>query len=250
MKNYSERQRKRYLYVFAAAFAVYVPLFVVGIYLLTQSLPVSLTVALFAAPFSAHSFAENAGEKRTIKTEKQFAEFMQLVLTSVCAGKSLEQATAEILEEADSERHHPFGLIRDGLSAVLKRTSMNYNFYDEFIAFAISTDSGDIISTAYAIKIVGLKGGNLPFILRNSLAGIRVKTETDTEIRQTLALPKYNHRIITCMPFAMVIMIKELSKEYIDVLYNTRAGMIVVICVSGAILLSWVLGNRLCKIDI
>ncbi len=250
MKNYSAKRRENQIAVFAGSLLMYFVIFAAGLYILTENLFLSCVIAAPASPFSAYSLTKSQVEKRRIKTERQFAELMQLVLTSVCAGKSAELAIQEILDEAEAERRHPFGMIKDSLRGVLKRSSMNFNFYDEFVDFAVETGSGDIISTAFAMKIVGVKGGNLPYILRNSLAGLRVKTETDSEIRQTLALPKYNHRIITCLPFAMVLMVKELSEEYADVLYNTRAGIAVVLCASGVILLSWILGDRFCKIDI
>lgn len=217
----------------------------IGGYILTEKIGISCLLASLITPFLTIEYGKKYIEKIKRNSEKQFGEFMQLVLTSVSAGKSIEQAFSEVLE--DNEKS--FKLIRRELEILNRRTSMHFGFYDELIDFSAKTESRDIMNLAYAIKIAGIKGGNLPMIIRNSLAALRVKLETDNEISQTLALPRYNHKIITVMPFALVLMIKSISKDYIDVIYNTRAGFWVVICVTLAMLLAWLLGNALTNIS-
>lgn len=246
MKNSVLLKYKKILPRLVVAGAVYFGIFGAGAYILTENLLAAVVFAVVSAPVFVLDYAKKHTEKVRVNSEKQFLEFMQLVLTSVSAGMAIEQAFSDTLENNPKS----FKLIAKDIARLNRRTSMHFGFYDEFIDFAFKTGSKDIINLSQAVKIVGVKGGNLPVILRNSLAALRVKIETDNEIKQTLALPRYNHTIITFMPFGLVLMIKSISKGYIDVLYHTKKGFYVVIGVLAALLFAWILGNKICKIEI
>ncbi len=224
---------------------IYAAVFAVCGCILTGKVVFSAVFAVILTPYACREYRKRYLEKRKARTEKQFTEAMQLVLSAICAGKSPEQAFAELTESGSANTKAVLGGLFPELEKMNKRVLMNYSFYDELEDFAMRTGSADVVSVVHALKIVGIKGGNVPFVLRNALAGMRVKTETDDEIRQVLALPQYNHRIITIMPFALIFMIKSISPDYVSVLYNSKIGLVVVCAVSAVIFAAWLLGKRI-----
>ncbi len=181
--------------------------------------------------------------------ERQFADVMQMILSSVSVGMPVERAFGE-LSEGILDKRHDLKLIVPEVEIINRSVGMNYSFYALLENFAERSGSSDIINLSKALSISGTMGGNVAYIIRNALANLRIKIETDKEIEHTLALPKYNHRIITCMPFLLVIMLRFVSAEYINILYSTVVGQAVVAGATIIIVIAWLLGNSICKIRV
>lgn len=181
------------------------------------------------------------------RIEEQFADVLQAVLAALSSGQTLDRAFLELAEGSLGKRFD-LRLMMQEIRGINQKVMMNYSFYEAFADFAERSGSQDIRNISDALKITGTRGGNLVYLIRNALANLRVKLETDREIRHTLALPRYNHRILTVMPFFLILMLKSISYEYIRVLYDTRAGQIVSVAVAVAILAAWILGDRLCQV--
>ena len=236
-----------YLIAVAVAFGTAIT---AGAYILSHSIIMGAVMTALMIPFILKEAAGNYAKKRQEKIEKQFLAGMQAVLSALSAGGSVEQAFQGLYDDYVRGNGAEIGLIADDVYLINRNTMMHYSFYDELLLFAVKTESPDIISCVEAMAAVGRKGGDMTSVIRGALANLRIKLETDAEIRQTLSLPKYNQKIITAMPFALVLLVRSLSAEYAEVLYSTRAGTIVIWCVAAVIFAAWMLGRKLCAIEI
>jgi len=219
-------------------------------YILTEKVLISILFGVFIVPFVIRSYCKNHRKKILRQLEESYFEMMQLVLSMTLAGNSPEECFLEVYEEYRTGSLGNIGIIAGDIDAINRRVKMNYSFYDELYGFSLKTRSKDIISSCEAMKISGEKGGNISQIIKNHISNMRIKLETEKEITQTLSGPKYNQKIITTMPFVLVLMIKGMSREYISVLYNTKIGTLIVAGVSVVILIAWFFGERLSDIDI
>lgn len=236
-----------YLILTGAAFGAAI---IAGAYILSHSLIMGTVMASLMMPFIIRESAANYVKKRQEKVEKQFLSGMQAVLSAISAGGSMEQAFQGLYDDYIRGGGAEIGIIANDINLINRNTMMNYSFYDELLLFAVKTGSPDIISCAEAMASVGQKGGDMSSVIRNALANLRIKLETDAEIRQTLSLPKYNQKIITVMPFALVLLVRSLSAEYAEILYTTRAGAAVVWGAAAVIFAAWILGRKLCAIEV
>ncbi len=227
---------------FAAVFA--------GALILSDNWMLSLIAAATVTPFFVRSYKKAAKERKKKRIEKQFLEAMQLVLSAVSAGNSVEQAMVSVLENQEKGHSSSIGDIAMELDSVCRKTGMLYRFYDELMLFAVKTESENIISCVNAMSIVAVRGGDMTYVIRNALANLRVKFETDDEIMRALSLPKYNLRIITVMPFALVLLIKNMSEGYMDALYETNYGLAVSIGAMTVIAGAWLFGSKLCDVKL
>lgn len=221
-----------------------------GAYILSNNVAVSAVIALITVPFFARRFLRSQREKKKKKIEGQFLEAMELVLAAVNAGNSVEQAFQSVCDSYRNGGSVKIGDIVGELEAVCGKTGMLYFFYDELMLFAMKTKSEDVISCVKAMSIVGVRGGDMTYVIRNALANLRIRNETDAEIASALALPKYNLRIITVMPFALVLLVKSMSAGYMNPLYESRLGLVISLGAMAVIAAAWILGSRLCDIKL
>lgn len=233
-----------------AAGALFFAAVTAGAFILSNNLYVSVAAAALAFPFFLRSFLTALKAKRKKKIEGEFLEAMQLVLAAVTAGNSVEQAFGAVCDDFRNGSSIKIDNIAPELESVCRKTGMLYHFYDELMIFAMKTKSEDVISCVKAMSIVGVRGGDMAYVIRNALSNMRIKFETDAEIAGSLALPRYNLRIITVMPFALVLLVKSMSKGYMDALYGSSAGLVISIGAMIVIAAAWVLGNRLCDISV
>lgn len=249
----SDRQERNYGkyrdrgVVLAGVAAVAAAVFFSAGYVFCEDVRVSALFAAIGVPVTLYEFIVWRRARIITKLEEQFAEVMQSVLTGLSAGQTAEQAFAELAESSMGKRPDLRLILRE-IRIINRRVQMHYSFYEAFDRFAKRSESEDIRNFSDVLKIAGARGGNLVYIVRNALADLRIKLETDREIRHTLALPRYNHRILTVMPFFLVFLLKTISYEYVRVLYTTRPGQIISACAAAAILISWILGDRLCSV--
>lgn len=248
-KKYSELYALKPVYI-AVFCAVLFTAISGGAYIISANVFVSIISGAVSVPLFLGRFKESLRMKKKKRIEKQFLEAMQLVLAAVSAGNSVEQALRSVCEEYRNGGTAKIGDIAPELEAVCGKTGMMYHFYDELMVFAVKTDSGDIMSCVKAMSIVGSRGGNMAYVIRNALANLRIKFETEAEISGALALPKYNLRIITVMPFALVLLIRGMSAGYMEGLYGTKYGMIVSAGAIAVIAAAWVFGSKLCDIEL
>lgn len=236
-------------YIPASFGAVFFAAVTAGAFILSDNIWISLAAAVVATPFFTCHFVKRLKVKKKRRTEIRFLEVMELVLAAVSAGNSVPEAVRSVCADPGNRSCGAGDVIKE-LEAVCGKSDMLYHFYDELMLFASKTESEDIIGCVKAMAIVGSRGGDMAYVIRNALTNLRIKFETDAEIEGALALPKYNLRIITVMPFALVLLVRSMSQGYMDMLYGTGAGIAVSVAAMLVIASAWLLGSRLCSIDL
>jgi len=218
-------------------------------YILSFDKGVALCVGVTATVIGINEFI--ISRRRTVMSEieKQFAEVMQAVLSSVSSGMSIEQAFAEISEESLRDRRE-LKLVMKEVEIINRRVGMNYSFYGALDDFALRSGSADIVNLSKALAVTSERGGNTVYVIRNALANMRIKFETEKEIRQTLSQPKYNHRIMTAMPALIVVMLRAIAPDYINVMNTTPQGKAVIIISVIVVAVAWMLGDSFCNIKV
>ena len=86
-------------------------------------------------------------------------------------------------------------------------------------------------------------------LIRSGVSALRLKQDTEREVKRIISLPRMNHRIMTVMPFAFVLFLKSMAPDYVDCLYQWP-GRIVMILVVLVIFAAWILGERMGRCDL
>ena len=89
------------------------------------------------------------------------------------------------------------------------------------------TELEDIENFATVFASAKRTGGNMTEIIRSSARTIGEKIDVEREIETTLAAKKYEQKILSVMPCAIILYMQLSSPGFLDVLYNTAFGAIV-----------------------
>ena len=182
--------------------------------------------------------------RRIVRLENQFCICLQLMAASLAGGTPFEKVFHDVLSS------FPSGVVgRDDLMTleflyIDNLISFRYAPEEAFARFAERSGSGDIQCMAAALSAVIRSGGNLTELVRNAAATLRSKQDTEKEISHIISLPRMNHRIMTCMPFVFLLILRWLSPGYTDLLYS-GVGVVAMIAVSVLIVSAWILGEKL-----
>lgn len=166
-------------------------------------------------------------ERRKAKLEMQFKDMLYSLSASVAAGRQMAQAIVEaegnlmlmygreepIMEEL---RHMRVNILEN-------RESDKVLLQD----FAMRSHCEDIDNFVQVYVTCRSKGGDLESIIGHAAGVITDKMNIEKEIRVITNQKKTEGRIVALMPFAMLLIMNVFSYSYIEPLYATLMGRLV-----------------------
>lgn len=175
-------------------------------------------------------------EKRRNILRVQFKDLLYYLGSSLSAGKSVEQSVSQahtILKGLYPGKKSD--IVRE-TELILRRLQMNENIEGIFKDLAVRTGIEEIHHFADVFSVCKRTGGNLIEVIRTTAAMISERIEIKQEIETGLAAKKQEQRILSLSPVAMVIFISAMSGEFMEPLFTTPAGRVVMtisLCMSG-----------------
>lgn len=171
----------------------------------------------------------------------QFKDALQSISTALQAGYSMENAVLEA--EKDMENMYgPNGFITREFYFIRAGIANNRTLEELFGSFADRSGVEDICDFAEIFAIAKRSGGNLTAVIRVSSTMIGEKIETEKEIRTLLSAKRLEGRLMDIIPCLMICYIRFSSPGFLDLLYHTWVGrMVMAACLgvyAGAVLLS------------
>jgi len=155
----------------------------------------------------------------------QFKEMLVSLNNSLQAGYSLENA----LSETYKDMFYSFGeesLIVKEL-AYIRAGVRNGRTPEEMLEnLGERSCEEDIIDFANILTIGKKSGGNMNEIIKSGVSVIEEKIEIKQEIQTLLSAKKLESRIMSVIPFFIILYIGTTSKGYFDTLYQTWGGHI------------------------
>jgi len=155
----------------------------------------------------------------------QFKDMLVSLNNSLQAGYSLENALLETYKDMlyfhreDSLIVKELAYIRGGLK--------NGRTAEEMMEYlGERSDAEDILDFANILSIGKKSGGNMNEIIKSGVTVIEEKIEIKQEIQTLLSARKLEARIMSGIPFFIILYIGTTSKGYFDNLYQTWGGHI------------------------
>jgi len=115
--------------------------------------------------------------------------------------------------------------------------------------FAERTSLDDIRDFAAACKICKETGSNMTKAISNTSNIIGDKISLEKELQTAVAQKKFEGRIVAIAPFVMIFTIKIFSPEYLKPLILTAEGRMISTLALVMIVVSWLLIERMNKIE-
>ena len=210
--------------------------------LLGQSLIIMLVFAVIGSLLPLF-FVHSAKRKRMNKIEMQLPEAIDLMARALKAGHAfsgaLQMAGIDGPEPTASEFRLTFDEINFGVSA-----------QDAMLNLSIRVPIADLRYFVIAVLIQRESGGNLAELLDKISRLIRARLTLLAKIRVLSAEGRMSAWILSCLPFAVGLMIHLLNPEFLSVLWTDPLGLMLVKIAAGMIVIAIFIMSRIIKIRV
>lgn len=188
-------------------------------------------------------------EKRSIKFSSEFRECAEMLSSYINAGYSVENAFLICSREAD----RIFGReaeISIGFREIVDGIRMNKPVEVLLETFAETSGLSDIMSLSEVFSIAKRTGGNLKEIIDRTVNVIREKAELLEEIRNMTAAKRYEQKIMTVLPFVVIIYIDMTQTDFLSIMYDQTIGRFVMSFCLVMFIISYFISKKIMNIEL
>lgn len=204
-------------------------------------------VGAAAAKILFPTFIEKKKEKRNIKLRNQFRDLLDSLSASFSAGVNPNEAFYSAHKDM-VQQHGENSFIAIEANEILNGVRQNYSIAEMLNDFAKRTGNEDIENFANVYKIAVEKGTDLKTVIRRTHSIISDRIAVNDEIQTKLASNKLQHTVMSIMPIGIVAILRFTNESFANS-FASPLGIIVNIIAIGAFIGSYILGQKICKID-
>lgn len=196
---------------------------------------------VFTIPYLAYIYRKLkkdfvAGRKRQLKEE--FKNVISGVSGSLQAGYSIENAFLYALSEIKSDETAG-KLLEEDLRLLINGMQCGKGLERGLKELGDKSNIEEIKELAYLVKTAGIYGGNLIRLMGQCTRSMTEKSITELEIHTMIASKRLEGKIMSVIPFFIMLYLRLTGVSYIDVLYKTVWGHVfMTICLAGIVLTS------------
>lgn len=187
--------------------------------------------------------------KRRKALELQFRDAVQEIAAALAAGYSAENALTEAKKALELLYSSRLDMVQE-LAAMLRKMDAGQTMEEVMRDFAERSGLEEAMVFAEIFEAGKRYGGDLIEIMKNTARTISETVETERQISAALAAMRYEHKIMTGIPFAMILYLRLGSPGFLDVLYHNAIGIGAATICLCLYLGSWYLGKRLLEIEV
>lgn len=169
-------------------------------------------------------YAHYLKEKRKRELNDQFRDLLYSLSSSISAGRQMPEAIKDAsvnLKLIYSD--HDFIILE--LSYMVKRIFESHESLDTIlIDFALRSGIEDIRNFVDIYLTCRSTGGDLECVIRKTSDMLIEKIEIMKEIKIITSQKKFEAKILTSIPFIVIIFLQLVSPEYLNIMYSTVSG--------------------------
>jgi len=222
--------------------------FAVGL-IFYENLILAAIMSLAGILYIPYRKKEQLRKKKEVLTI-QFKDALYFLSVALSAGKSMETAMLDTYKNMHGIYPDKNSDIIKELEIINHRIHMNEPIEKIFYDFAERSKIEDIKSFADVIMISKRAGGNLIEVIKNTSDTIREKVEIQNEIETLISGKKFEQKIMSIVPFALVIFLKSSGSGYLDPLMTNAFGRIIMTIALLMILTGQLIGHKITKIEV
>lgn len=192
--------------------------------------------------------AEGA-RKKELEFQLQFKEAIQAVSSALNTGYSVENAFREaqtelkIIYPADAR-------ISKELLVIVRQLRMHVSMEQILEEFALRTQTEDVYNFVAVFVAAKKSGGNMIGIIQNTVSQIGDKIDVKREIDTILAAKRYEFRVMSAVPYAIIGYMSLSFPEFMGSLYGNILGIGVMTVCLIVYMGAYYLGVKLIKIEV
>ena len=193
-------------------------------------------------------------ERQTIKKRQrifrlQFKEAIQSLSAGLNVGYSVENALREACKELKGMYRKDEIILRE-LMYMIRQLQMNVTAENALQEFATRTEDEDVQTFVTVFNLAKRSGGDTLEIIRNAVRQMGEKIDVEREVQTVISAKKTEFRIMTAIPFAMIVYLRISFPGLLGVLYGNFAGVIIMSVCLLIYLISYEMGKRIVEIEV
>jgi tight adherence protein B len=218
-------------------------------YLFYHSILLSLLLSFLSCP-GLRLYRTHLAERRRRELKDQFRDVLYSVSASVSAGRHVPEA---LHEAAHNMRliYREDSLIVQELDYMVKLMKEYRESEEEILKdFAVRTGIEDISDFVDIYLTCRETGGDLIRVLEKTSEIIMDKITIEKEIHAITVQKRFEARILTGIPFIILIFLHLVSPDYLSAMYEGAEGRILMTAALGGIGFAYYWGMRLTDISV
>ena len=188
-------------------------------------------------------------EKRNKKLLEEFSETLGSVSVNLRAGYSIENAFLEAYKDIKLF-YGEKSLMAEEIMRIRRGLEINMTLEELVENLAERSGAEEIEMFSDVLKSAKRNGGNIAEVLTDTAERIRESICVDAEIENLMAEKKLEFRIMTVMPFVILIYLSVTSAGYFDVLYEGIFGRVFMTAALTTFAAALMLGRKIMRISV
>lgn len=241
---YRMNKKEKYWALFQSALILFI-----AAYVFYQNIGLSLLFSGLSV-FSEKLFQDRLIRKRRTELCEQFKDALYSISSSISAGRQMPYAIKEAIINLGLLYSQEAYMLKE-FKFMVKRFEETHESMEEiFKDFAFRTGVEDIMNFADIYVTSRESGGDLETIIRKTSETIIEKINIKREIHTLIAQKKYEARILTAMPFIVILFLTFVSPGYLNEMYTTLIGRVVMTIGLLAIGVSYKWSSKITDIEV
>ena len=188
-------------------------------------------------------FRQMRTTRRCRAFENQLADALHLLASSLRAGLTLNSAIATLVREGLEPVSTEFG-------RAVHEVRLGTTLEDALDGIVRRTDSADMALVVVALRTAREVGGNLAEVLQTTAATMRERAEVRGQVRTLSAEGRFSAKVLVALPLLMGVYLFAFKRTYLEPLYTTGTGIMLLVVGGVLLVLGSVWLSRLTKIEV
>lgn len=189
-------------------------------------------------------------KKRRDGLEEAFRDLLYCLSASIDSGRQMADAIIEAYMAMETIYDEQAPIMRE--LALMKHNIQEKRISEEVLLkdFAKRSGINDIISFANVYATCRETGASVPDIIRKSSDMIMDKMAIMKEIKVLTSQKMAEAKLISCMPLVIVVFLNLVSPGYLDSMYSTITGKLIMTVALGMIGFAYYLMNKISEVTV
>ena len=218
-------------------------------WLFFDSFVAAAALCVLAKPFEKY-WRQSFTKKKRKELAVQFKDMLFSLSASFQSGRHMEEALGEAQKNL-LEIYPPDAPINIELGLMVKRIVLGGESDREVLFdFAKRSANDDAKNFADVYYTCLTTGGDLIGVVNRTAEVILEKMSIRREIDTLMAQKQYEAKLLTAVPFMILLYLRFSSPDYLELLYTTAMGLLIMTAALGAIVVSFFWSGKIMDIRI
>ncbi|MBQ9766301.1 MAG: type II secretion system F family protein [Lachnospiraceae bacterium] len=207
----------------------------------------SVLLVVIGTPFLFLIQVKEHKRKQKQKLNEQFKDAILSLAALLRAGYSVENSFEEMRREM-IELHGEKSMIVVELKRIIRKLKLNVMVEELLEDFGKRSGIDDIKNFASVFKTAKRSGGDMLKIITKTARMIVDKCDIEREVSTVIAAKRFEERLMLIMPAAIVLYLNISNPGFLDVMYETIQGRLIMIACLIVYAGAFVVGEKIVEL--